>query len=72
MRDLRTLDSHSLDSLISLDRIDLDSFKDLDAPSVSGGVPTFNDETYVIGGQRGSVAYVIGGDRGKVDFEDLV
>jgi len=37
-----------------------------------GGTLTFNDETYVIGGQRGSVAYVIGGQRGKVDYEDLV
>ena len=37
-----------------------------------GGIPTFNDESYVIGGERGSVAYVIGGDRGKVDYEDLV
>ena len=33
------------------------------------GVPTFNDETYVISGDRGSVAYVIGGQRGKVDYE---
>ncbi len=34
-------------------------------------VPIFNDETYVVGGERGSVAYVIGGQRGIVDYEDL-
>ena len=39
---------------------------------ISAGVPTFNDEAYVIGGQRGSVAYVISGERGKVDYEDIV
>ena len=39
---------------------------------VNGRVATVNDETYVIGGDRGSVSYVIGGDRGKVDYEDLI
>ena len=41
------------------------------ASSSGGGVPTFNDEAYVNGGDRGSSAYVFGGDRGKVDYEAL-
>ncbi len=36
------------------------------------GVATFNDESYVSGGDRGSVAYVIAGERGIVDYEDLI
>jgi len=37
-----------------------------------GGIPTFSDEAYVNGGDRGSSAYVFGGDKGKVDYEDVI
>ncbi len=53
----------------------LDKYKYLKSPSqgFSGnGVEVFNDESYVISGDRGGVAYVIGGQRGQVDYEDLV
>ncbi len=40
--------------------------------SSGGGVPTFADEAYENGGNRGSSAYVFGGDKGKVDYEDVI
>ena len=40
--------------------------------SGGGGIPTFNDVTYVNGGQRGSTSFVIGGQRGKVDYMESV
>ena len=36
------------------------------------GSATFNDESYVSGGERGSSAYVSSGVRGKVDYEDVI
>lgn len=37
-----------------------------------GGVPTFNDLTYVNNGDRGSTSYVFDGDKGKVDYEATI
>ena len=41
-------------------------------PQGKQSIPIFNNEIYVIGGARGSVAYVIGGQRGIVDYDDLI
>jgi len=39
----------------------------------AGGQPSsFNDLSYVNGGDRGNTSYVVSGDRGKVDYEDVI
>ena len=65
----------------SLDVPFVDIHGSLDAPFIdipgsldggSGGEPTFDDEDYILSGQRNSVEFVLGAERNSVDFELVI